>query len=386
MGVVECKSPLDHQIAIDVATDNEKFDQPIIIDDHVSKPCPHHSSSILTRLHAGYFRISISLGCQALLWKILSESKRDSQAGVLPSTVFHLLWWLAVITQASFSLLYVLKCFHHFHMVKAEFLHHVGVNYLYAPWISFLLLLQSSPVTLSNSVSYLVLCWVFAIPVIFLDLKIYGQWFTTEKRFLSIFANPTSQISVIANFVVAQAAAKMGWKETAVCMFSLGMVHYLVLFITLYQRLSGSHRFPSILRPAFFLFIAAPSMGSLAWNSISGAFDTTSKMLFFLSLFLFTSLACRPVLFKKSMRKFNVAWWAYSFSLTFLALASAGYAQEQKGTHAAPGLMLVLSALSVLVFLGLMLFTAANTNKLLYEDDPILNFVNNSKSKSSAAK
>ncbi|KAI9197559.1 hypothetical protein LWI28_000676 [Acer negundo] len=157
--------------------------------------------------------------------KILSESKRDSQAGVLPSTVFHLLWWLAIITQASLSLLYVLKCFHHFHMVKAEFLHHVGVNYLYAPWISFLLLLQSSPVILSNSVLYLVLCWVFSIPVIFLDIKIYGQWFTTEKRFLYIFANPTSQISVIANFVVAQAAAKMGWKETAVCMFSLGMVH-----------------------------------------------------------------------------------------------------------------------------------------------------------------
>jgi hypothetical protein len=29
--------------------------------------------------------------------------------------------------------------------VKAEFLHHVGVNYLFAPWISWLLLLQSSP-------------------------------------------------------------------------------------------------------------------------------------------------------------------------------------------------------------------------------------------------
>ncbi|KAH7569455.1 hypothetical protein ACOSP7_012864 [Xanthoceras sorbifolium] len=384
MGRMECKPPLE--IASD-AVSNEKFDQPI---DEVSKPCPSEYSSILTRLHAGYFRISLSLGGQALLLKILSEYKRDSQAvwhahSVLPSAAFLLLWWLAVVTQASLSLLYALKCFHHFHMVKAEFLHHVGVNYLYAPWISFLLLLQSAPVIASTTVSYLVLCWVFAIPVVFLDIKIYGQWFTTEKRFLSLFANPTSQISVIANFVVARAAAQMGWKETAVCMFSLGMVHYLVLFITLYQQLSGSNRFPSILRPTFFLFFAAPSMGSLAWSSITGAFDTTSKMLFFLSLFLFTSLACRPVLFKKSMRKFNVAWWAYSFPTAFLALASAGYAQEVKG-HAATGLMLLLSALSVLVFLGLMLLTAANTNILLYEDDPILSYVNNSKSKSSAAK
>lgn len=84
------------------------------------------------------------------------------------------------------------------------------------------------------------------------------------------------------------------------------------------------------------------------------------------------------------MRKFNVAWWAYSFPTTFLALASSGYAQEVIG-HAVTGLMLVLSALSVVVFLGLMLLTAANTNKLLYEDDPILIFVHNSKSKHYAA-
>lgn len=105
--------------------------------------------------------------------------------------------------------------------MKAEFLHHVGVNYLYAPWISLLLLLQSAPLTVLNKVSYPVLCWVFSVPVVLLDVKIYGQWFTTEKRFLSVFANPTSQISVIPNFTVVQAAAQIGWQENAVCMFSL---------------------------------------------------------------------------------------------------------------------------------------------------------------------
>ncbi|KAK6269044.1 hypothetical protein QUC31_013204 [Theobroma cacao] len=193
-------------------------------------------------------------------------------------------------------------------------------------------------------------------------------------------ANPTSQISVIGNLVAARAAARMGWKESAVCMWSLGMVHYLVLFVTLYQRLSGGNCFPLILRPTFFLFFAAPSMASLAWNSITGAFDTTSKMLFFLSLFLFMSLACRPSLFKKSMRKFNVAWWAYSFPLTFLALAAAEYAQEVKG-HVAAVLMLLLSVLSLLVFLGLMLLTAANANRLLGETDPMESFSSNLKSR-----
>lgn len=77
----------------------------------------------------------------------------------------------------------------------------------------------------------------------------------------------------------------------------------------------------------------------------------------------------RPTLFKKSMKKFNVAWWAYSFPLTVLALASTEYAQEVKG-GLAHTLMLVLSAISVLVSLILLVVTALNSNMLLPLADP----------------
>lgn len=77
----------------------------------------------------------------------------------------------------------------------------------------------------------------------------------------------------------------------------------------------------------------------------------------------------RPMLFKKSMKKFSVAWWAYSFPLTVLAIASTEYAQKMKSTIAHV-LMLVLSLLSVLVSLVLMVFTGLNTNMLLPIHDP----------------
>ena len=253
-------------------------------------------AQILTKSHAGYFRISLSLCSQALLWKILIVEPNDDINALrkvfhlVPQTAFSFLWSLSLFTLASQSVLYVLRCLLHFDMVKAEFLHHVGVNYLFAPWIAWLLLLQSSPFIAPKTLCYQVLWWVFVVPVLVLDIKIYGQWFTKGKRFLSSVANPTSQLSVIGNLVAARGAAQMGWKETAVCMFSLGMAHYLVLFVTLYQRLSGNNTLPAMLKPVFFLFIGAPSMASLAWESISGKFDCTSKMLFFLSLFLFLSL------------------------------------------------------------------------------------------------
>uniref|UniRef100_A0A0V0HFM6 Putative S-type anion channel SLAH1-like n=1 Tax=Solanum chacoense TaxID=4108 RepID=A0A0V0HFM6_SOLCH len=249
-------------------------------------------------------------------------------------------------------------------MVKREFLHHVGVNYLYAPWISWLVLLQATPFFKHEGVCFLILWWIFIVPILALDIKIYGQWITKGKRFLSGVANPTSQLSVIGNLVGARAAAEMGWNESALLLFAIGMSHYLVLFVTLYQRLPGSSSIPAMLRPVFFLFLAVPSMASLAWDSIYGKFDSSSKMLFFLSIFLFLSLVSRPALFKRSMRKFNVSWWAYSFPLTIMAMASTKYAQEMKNT-ASHILMLFLSALSVIVSLVLMIFTALNSNSLL---------------------
>ncbi|XP_060190139.1 S-type anion channel SLAH1-like [Lycium barbarum] len=336
------------------------------------------STSLLSKLHAGYFRITLSLGGQALLWKILTEHLVKSQTfkhkyHSLPSTTFLLLWWISLCTLMILSFLYILRCIFHFQLVKSEFLHPVGVNYLFAPWISWLLLLQSVPFTIPNLYSCQVLWWIFVVPVVILDVKIYGQWFTTERKFLSMVANPTSQLSVLGNLVGAWIASQMEWKESAICIFTLGLAHYLVVFITLYQRLSGSNHLPAMLRPSFFLFVAAPSMASLAWASISGDFDMPCRMLFFLSLFLFISLVCRPAIFKKSMRKFNVAWWAYSFPLTFLALASAQYAHQVKG-HVASGLMLLLSALSVLVFVGLTVSTALNLDMLLHDHDRYLNF------------
>jgi tellurite resistance protein TehA-like permease len=77
----------------------------------------------------------------------------------------------------------------------------------------------------------------------------------------------------------------------------------------------------------------------------------------------------RPTLFKRAMRRFSVAWWAYSFPLTLLALASAEYAREVRQA-AANALMLALAVLSVAVTLALMLFTALRTADLLPRDDP----------------
>jgi Voltage-dependent anion channel len=157
--------------------------------------------SILTRFHAGYFRISLALCSQALLWKTLAEPTIDARAlsavvRTLPSFAFILLWALALFTLLLLCILYLVRCLLRFRNVRAELAHHVGMNYLFAPWISFLLLLQSTPFRPSSQI-YRILWCAFSVPIIALDVKIYGHWFTQGKRFLSMAANPTSQITVI---------------------------------------------------------------------------------------------------------------------------------------------------------------------------------------------
>ncbi|GFP95170.1 s-type anion channel slah4 [Phtheirospermum japonicum] len=262
----------------------------------ITKRCQELIPLILTRVHAGYFRITLSLGWQALLWKILLQPHQDSEITfqvpkLLYSTILTTLWSFSLAILLLLSLIYSLKCVFNFSTVKAEFTHRVGVNYLFAPWISWLLIVESAPFVTPKHVSFVILWWVFAVPVVILDVKIYGQWFTKGKTYLSGVANPASQLSVVGNLVGARAAAKMEWREVSIVLFSLGMVHYLVLFVTLHQRVSGGgDRIPAALRPVLCLFFAAPSVASLAWYSISGRFDMAAKMLFYLSLFLFASL------------------------------------------------------------------------------------------------
>jgi ABC-type Fe3+ transport system permease subunit len=79
--------------------------------------------------------------------------------------------------------------------------------------------------------------------------------------------------------------------------------------------------------------------------------------------------ACRPALFKKTMKRLNVTWWIYSFPLTFLGLACAEYAHEVKSLTAS-GLMLLICIVSVLVFVFLMLTTVLKIETLLHKKAP----------------
>ncbi|ONK80155.1 uncharacterized protein A4U43_C01F14480 [Asparagus officinalis] len=250
----------------------------------------------LLRFPISSFGMCLGVSSQAILWKNLATSPSMKFLHV-SLDVNLVLWCVATALICVIASIYALKIIFYFEAVRREYYHPVRVNFFFAPWITCLFLVIGVPpkvaVNLHSAVWY-----VLMAPIFILELKIYGQWMSGGQRRLSKVANPTNHLSIVGNFVGALLGATMGLKEGPIFFYAVGLAHYAVLFVTLYQRLPTNETLPKELHPVFFLFVAAPSVASMAWAKISGGFAYGSRIAYFIALFLYFSLAVRINFFR----------------------------------------------------------------------------------------
>ncbi|MQL92087.1 hypothetical protein Taro_024708 [Colocasia esculenta] len=296
----------------------------------------------LLRFPINCFGICLGLSSQAILWGALAASPATAFLRISPAINLGL-WLLALAVLLSISVTYALKCAFYFEAVRREYFHPVRVNFFFAPWIVCMFLALGVPPSLAPGRPHPAVWCVFMAPVLMLELKIYGQWLSGGKRRLCKVANPSTHLSVVGNFVGSILAARAGWGEPAKFLWAVGFAHYLVLFVTLYQRLPTSEALPKELHPVYSMFIAAPSAASIAWRTIYGEFDEVSRTCYFIALFLYISLVVRINFFRGF--RFSVAWWSYTFPMTTASLATIRYA-EQVPCFVTKGMALSLSLVS----------------------------------------
>ncbi|XP_066338635.1 S-type anion channel SLAH3-like [Miscanthus floridulus] len=264
----------------------------------------------------------MGVSSQAMLYKTLEMEPSTAFLRMSPG-VNYVLWWVSAALMALVSFIYFLKVVFYFEAVRREFHHPIRVNFFFAPWIACLFLAKGLPepvMSLHHAVWYQLMA-----PILFLDLKMYGQWMSGGEWRLSRVASPTTHLAVVGNFVGALLSARMGLREPTLFFFAVGTVHYVVLFVTLYQRLPTNVPLPRDLHPVFFLFVATPSVASVAWARISGEFGLGARVAYYVALFLYASLVARVSFFFRGVR-FSLAWWAYTFPVTSAAIATAVYA------------------------------------------------------------
>ncbi|XP_066316867.1 S-type anion channel SLAH2-like isoform X1 [Miscanthus floridulus] len=306
----------------------------------------------LLRFPVSAFGMCLGMSSQAILWKriAISASTRFLHITVKINLV---LWCVSVALMLAVSALYACKLVFYFEAVRREYYHPIRVNFFFAPWIACLFLAIGVPDLVAATLPHW-LWYVLMAPIVCLELKIYGQWISGGQRRLSRVANPSNHLSIVGNFVGALLGGIMGLKEGPMFFFAVGLAHYIVLFVTLYQRLPTSETLPRDLHPVFFLFVAAPSVACLAWAWITGEFGYGSRVAYFIAMFLYASLAVRINLFRGF--GFSLAWWAYTFPMTSAAIASIRYSSEVKNAFT-QCMCIGLSAAATLAVAALFLTT-----------------------------
>ncbi|MQL93708.1 hypothetical protein Taro_026354 [Colocasia esculenta] len=309
----------------------------------------------LLRFPISSFGICLGVSSQAILWKTLATSPSTKFLHISPSVNF-VLWCVALALLASVFFTYSFKVIFYFEAVRREYHHPVRVNFFFSPWIACLFLSLGVPPSIVTNL-HGALWYAIMAPILCLQLKIYGQWMSGGKRRLSKVANPSNHLAIVGNFVGALLGASMGLKEVAAFFFAVGLAHYIVLFVTLYQRLPTNESLPKELHPVFFLFVAAPSVACMAWAKIRGDFDYGSRIAYFIALFLYFSLVVRINFFRGF--RFSLAWWAYTFPMTGAAIATIRYSMEVKNSLTL-ALSLALSAVSTFTVTALLAATVVH--------------------------
>ncbi|KAJ9539619.1 hypothetical protein OSB04_026125 [Centaurea solstitialis] len=335
----------------------------------------------LLRYPISSFGICLGVSSQAIMWKNLA-STASTHFLHISLRVNYALWCISILLFAVVFATYLLKVIFYFEAVRREYYHPIRVNFFFAPWIALLFLAIGVPDSVATELPHS-LWYVLMTPIFCLELKIYGQWMSGGQRRLSKVANPSNHLSVVGNFVGALLGASMGLKEGPIFFFAVGLAHYTVLFVTLYQRLPTNETLRKsfipcsfcLLRPRVLLRWRGPK---LTGHSITGLDSPTSLRCFSIFHWLdhlhpcnsFTFLIVPYQLLQSSFTriihavrvnffrgfKFSLAWWAYTFPMTGAAISTIRYSSEVPNV-VTKGLSLVLSIVATVTVTGLLITT-----------------------------
>ena len=138
--------------------------------------------------------------------------------------------------------------------------------------------------------------------------------------------NPAWFIPVVGNILVPIAGVHHAPVDISWFFFSLGLFFWPVLTAIIFYRLIFHPSMPERFIPTLFIFIAPPAVGFISWYSLVGEVDAFGRVLYFVGLF-FTLLVLAQASYFARL-KFFLSWWAYSFPIAAITIASLLMARE----------------------------------------------------------
>ncbi|SMR72055.1 tellurite resistance protein [Aliiroseovarius halocynthiae] len=245
------------------------------------------------------------------------------------------------------SLVYIAKALRHPSAVAEEWHHPVKLAFF--PTISISLLLLATATFPYNEVlaEYLWLAGVVGQGV--LTIAVISGWIS-HRSFQVGHLTPAWFIPAVGNVIVPVLGARMGYIETSWLFFSGGMIFWIVLLTLVMNRLIFHDPIVARLFPTMVILIAPPSVAFLAYVSMTGDVDGVARLLIYAG-YIFAALVVAQVP-RLAKLPFALSWWALSFPIAALSIASFRFAQlDGSRTHHNIGFILLI--VLVLVVAGL---------------------------------
>lgn len=269
------------------------------------------SPSRLQHFPVAWFAMIMGLGGLTIAW-LRAEEILSLPVAVSP--------WLLALSTGLFlllALLYTIKVVKYRAAAAAEWGHPVKMNFV--PTVSIALLLLSIA-WLPHSAPYSKLLWLSGTALqLVLTLHVITQWMH-HTNFEITHLNPAWFIPVVGNILVPLAGVEHAPAEVSWFFFSIGLTFWPLLLAIIFNRVIFHGSIPERLMPTLFILIAPPAMGFLSYVKLTGDVDAFARILYYSALF-FTILLLAQLRWFARLR-FFLSWWAYSFPLASITIAS----------------------------------------------------------------
>jgi tellurite resistance protein len=252
---------------------------------------------------------------------------------------------LLPITTVLFVLLatiYLAKIVKYPQDVLGEINHPVKVAF--APTISIALILLS--VAFLNDAPELSF-WLWATGAtlhLAATLYVMSSWIHHSKYEIA-HLNPAWFIPVVGNILVPIAGMHHASPEISWFFYSVGIFFWPLLTAIIFYRLIFHGSLPDRFMPTLFIFIAPPAVGFISYYNLIGGIDAFARILYGIALFFTLLLFVQVKWFARL--KFFLSWWAYSFPLAAITIATLVMFKETGSaiySWLGAGLLVILTA------------------------------------------
>jgi tellurite resistance protein len=241
---------------------------------------------------------------------------------------------------------YITKALLYSSEIRKELAHPIKINFF--PTISISLVLLSIvflPLDLVASRYF----WVAGTLLHFIfTLVIINSWMHHD-RFKINHMNPAWFIPAVGNILIPIAGTAHFPAEISWFFFSFGLFFWIILLVIFFYRIFFHESITEKFLPTLFILIAPPAVGFISYFKLTGQIDNFSKILYYFAIFLTILMLSQIKIFIKI--KYYLSWWAYSFPLAAVAIATALMYNQSSIIGFKYGFIFLLLLLTALIFL-----------------------------------